>query len=892
MRRRIFSLLLIISICSLAFSFTNIFNAKAQLNVYPFAIVKSSSKIDEKFFTENKGQWNSSIYFMSEISFGRITLKQNSVNYELFMAEELKPKERVNFFNSKSRIPHRNTIKSNSIKLTYLDSNIVYPQGMDPVLTYYNYFLGNNPKNWISNCKNYREVHYNNIWDGVDLIYYIAGESIKFKFQVNSVANIEKIKIKVEGAKVENNEIITEFGSITFSNVDCYTTKSRKKIDLGLSLSSNIISFEVDKDKFKQLKETIIIDSLSIPGEYFVTDNTANNQDKKLIYGRYVYSKLLGGSEDDIVCSMEVDKEECVYLTGYTHSSNFPTTEDAWDEKKSGPSDIFVSKLSSDGSSLIYSTYLGGIEGSMGCEEYEDEIAYSLAVDNEGCAYITGGTICSDFPITPGAISKRHNGNFDVFVTKLNSDGSRLLYSSFLGGESEDIGRSIALDEEKNIYIVGSTDSWNFPTTKGAFQENRKRTIYGASGFITKISPDGSKLIYSTFLGGSDINLCISLALDKEKYAYVTGLVTSSDFPTTENAYDKTMNGSNDIFISKLNSNGSALIYSTFLGGSEKEAGISIAVDEEGCAYITGSTDSSDFPTTENVWSRNLRGKNDIFITKINKDGSNLVYSSFLGGSYEEGASSIAVDRNGCVYITGGTMSPDFPVVESYTKFTGGGDAFILKMNPSGTDIIYSELIGGSELDSGRSIVIRDGKSSPIPGWTSISSTDIYIAGVTYSMKNKGWHDVFIRKICLEEFAAKKEKIVITLTIGNIEAFINQEKYILDAPPIIRDGRTLVPIRFIAEAFGAEVDWIPEDQEIIIYYEEVITIHLLIGEKRALITSLLDEGIKVIDLDTPPIIINGRTLVPIRFIAEAFGAEVDWIQEERKVIITHFRRIS
>jgi hypothetical protein len=894
MKRQISSLLVIFSICSLAFSFPLIEEVEARFNNYSSEKTIILSKTEEGFFTENKGQWDSNIYFVGNINSGRVIFTTDGLYYELFKPDELNLKVGSSLSKSKFYFPNRRVVKSYPIKFVYLDTNIIHPKGIDPILSYYNYIRGNDPKNWFSYCRNYREIHYDNLWDGVNLIYSIKGGDLRCKFQINPGAEIEKMKIKLNSAETGDNKIKTSYSSITFSDLYAYTSINGEKINVNFSLIDNIISFNINQDKFNQLKKPLIIDNFLISHEYFITGkNTTENQDRTYIYGSYVYSKLLGGSEDDIAYSMDVDKEGCAYVTGITKSSNFPTTKGVWDSKKSGPSDTFVSKLSSDGSTLIYSTFIGGVEGSVGCEEYEDEIAWSIVVDEEGCAYITGGTICSDFPITPGAISKRHNGNFDVFVTKLSSDGSRLIYSSFLGGKSEDIGTSIALDEENNIYIAGYTDSWNFPTTKGAFQEDRKRTTFGASGFITKISSDGQKIIYSTFLGGSDIDLCFSIALDKEKCVYITGIANSSDFPVTEKAYNKTMNGSDDFFISKLDSNGSTLIYSTFLGGSEGDGGISMVVDEEGCAYVTGVTNSSDFPTTENVWSRNLKGREDIFITKINKDGSNLVYSTFLGGSSkdnwgEESATSIKVDKNGCAYITGGTISPDFPVVESSSKFTGGGDAFILKMNPDGTDIIYSELVGGSELDSGLSIVVRDGKNSSIPGWTS--STDIYIAGITNSFptENKGRIDAFVRKICLEELKLKKEEIIITLTIGDKEAFINNIRFLLDTPPIIRDGRTLVPLRFIAEAFGAKVDWIPEDQEVIIRYEETIEIHLWVGRKQALIISL-EEGLKIVNLDTPPIIRDGRTLVPLRFIAEAFGAKVDWIPEERKVIITHFR---
>lgn len=626
------------------------------------------------------------------------------------------------------------------------------------------------------------------------------------------------------------------------------------------------------------------------------------------------YSHLLGGLMNDEAYSIAIDNKGCAYVTGFTESKDFPTTEGAFDrsynEKMSAHArgDVFVTKIDPNGK-IVYSTFLGGKTG---------DIAYSIVVDEEGCAYITGMTLSSDFPVTRGAInriynSRSHSGAEDAFIAKLSPDGSSLLYSTFLGGEGNDCGLSIALDEEKNIYVTGITNSWNFPVTKGALKENLEY-YHPTNGFITKISPDGGKLIYSTFFGGSSDDFCYFLALDKEGCVYITGTAGSLNFPITENAFDKSREGNSDAFISKLSPDGSALIYSTFLGGNEGDGGISIAVDEDGYAYILGGTGSSDFPTTENVWSRNLKGNGDIFIAKINQEGSNLVYSTLLGGStknpniyVEEIAFSIAIDRKGCAYITGYTSSSDFPIIpESSNKVLENSQtSFIVKISSDGSDILYSQLLEGSwSASSGFGVPWSVGCSIKLLETGEAHSLNIYIAGhanwdgilATGERKERKEPceiDAFIYKFLFSDEPAR-ETIVITLTIGNREAFINGEKYILDTPPTILNERTLVPVRFIAEVFGAGVEWFPKSQEVIIHYGLIsgIIIYLRIGEKKATIHTIYEDEIideKIIELDVSPIIRNGRTLVPLRFIAETFGAKVDWIPEERKIRITHFR---
>ena len=270
---------------------------------------------------------------------------------------------------------------------------------------------------------------------------------------------------------------------------------------------------------------------------------------------------------------------------------------------------------------LAWSTYLGGNGNDWG---------KGIAVDAAGNAYVTGQTESGNFPTTAGAFDTTYNGDCDAFVAKLNASGSGLVYSTYLGGGNSDTGLGIAVDAAGNVYVTGETESGNFPTTAGAFDT----TDSGGDAFVAKLNASGSGLVYSTYLGGSGRNLGYGIAVDAAGNAYVTGWTDCSDFPTTAGAFDTTYSGSRyNAFVAKLNASGSGLVYSTYLGGSGRDQGLSIAVDAAGNAYVTGQTESSDFPTTAGAFDTTYQGGDDAFVAKLNASGSGLVYSTYLGGS-------------------------------------------------------------------------------------------------------------------------------------------------------------------------------------------------------------------------------------------------------------------
>ncbi len=363
-----------------------------------------------------------------------------------------------------------------------------------------------------------------------------------------------------------------------------------------------------------------------------------------------LYSTYLGGSGNDGGNGIAVDGSGNTYVTGFTLSAKFPTSNPL-QANLGGTQNAFVTKINAVGSTLIYSTYLGGNEFDFG---------FGIAVDGSGNAYVTGQTGSTNFP-TANPL-QGSNGLANAFVAKISNTGDKLLYSTYLGGSVNDSGQGIALDALGNAYVTGYATSTNFPT-KNPFQSSLGSQSPGSqNAFVAKINAAGSALVYSTYLGGSGPDQGRGIAVDGSGNAYVTGITQSTNFPTA-NPLQATNGGGYDAFVTKINAAGSALVYSTYLGGSGTDNGFAIAVDVSGNAYVTGNTTSTNFPST-NPMQATIGGVQDAFVTKINAAGLAYVYSTYLGGSGTEYGEGIAVDVSGNAYVTGNTNSTNFPVTD------------------------------------------------------------------------------------------------------------------------------------------------------------------------------------------------------------------------------------
>jgi thrombospondin type 3 repeat protein/beta-propeller repeat-containing protein/hemolysin type calcium-binding protein len=429
------------------------------------------------------------------------------------------------------------------------------------------------------------------------------------------------------------------------------------------------------------------------------------------------YSTYLGGADTEQTGGVAVDASGAAYLIGTTDATAeagaFPTVS-CYDCFENGKTDVFVSKFNPAGSGLVYSTYLGGSDGDVGVD---------IAVEG-GVAYLTGGTGSNNFPTTSGAYNTSYNGGGDVFVAKLNAAGNGLSYSTFFGGATGQGPTGIAV-ESGLAYVVGVTDNGGVPTTAGAVQP-----AFGggdSDAFAAKLDPAGTgttDLVYSTHLGGgggSGTEEALGIAV-RAGEAYVTGNTPpgSTNYPTTAGAFDTSQNGLMDTFVSKINSAGSALVYSTFLGGAATDIARGIAVDGSGAAYVTGAAQSTNFPTTADAFDVSHDGDFNVYAAKLNPAGSSLAYSTYIGNDVGNGSEGIAVDSAGAAYLTG-LAGPGFPTTAGApdTSHNGSNDAFAAKLNPSGGGLVYSTFVGGAAFDRGKGIALGPSGSAYIAGDTA-----------------------------------------------------------------------------------------------------------------------------------------------------------------------------
>jgi len=550
--------------------------------------------------------------------------------------------------------------------------------GVDELAGKSNYFVGNDPTKWRTNVPTYRSVKYEGIYSGIDLVYYGNQRQLEYDFIVAPGADPRRIAFDVRGARRirsdEHGDLVLSMGEgeIRWHKPAVYQEKdgARQEIAAHYAITDkNRVGFVVSQyDTSRTLYIDPLIYSTYLGGSAYDVGNAIAVDGAGSAYvtgsaspnfpitpgafqpdGSYgtvfltkfnpsgsalVYSTYLGGGSDsldapDAGTGIAVDTAGNAYVTGTAYSRNFPTTPDAFQTVFNGtgafPTSAFVTEINPAGSALVYSTYLGGSGGSSGA---------GIALDSAGHAHVTGGA-GAGFPTTPGAFQTTFGGGSNAYVTKLNTAGSALLYSTYLGGTNffaGEAGFGIAVDSAGNAYVTGLAISTDFPVTPGAFQ-----TTCGGCGpgygdaFVAKVSSSGSALVYSTYLGGNSSDAGASIAVDSAGNAYVTGSTASTNFPTMDPLQPTNEGGFGDreAFVAKLNPGGSALVYSTYLGGTggadltQGDSGSGIAIDSSGRAYVTGSTDSANFPTMH-PWQPLFLGANTVFVAKIDAEPSNV----------------------------------------------------------------------------------------------------------------------------------------------------------------------------------------------------------------------------------------------------------------------------
>jgi hypothetical protein len=598
-------------------------------------------------------------------------------------------------------------------------------EASDKVAGVSNYFLGSDRSRWRTNVPHFARVSYRELYPGIDGVYYGDQQQLEFDWVVSPGADPHNIKLSYSGAKAIQRDVQ---GNLVFATAAGTLTQLRP------------LAYQEVEGRRRE-----------VAADYLLTGNQvtlrlgAYDHSRALIVDPAIrYSTYLGGTGRDFGHAIAVDVRGSVYISGATFSSDFPVSAGAFQNAKLDFAPAFVTKLSADGSSLVYSTYLGGTNGN--------EDGRSIAVDLAGNAYIGGLTMSNNFPTTAGAFQRSTPKFFGSsgFVTKLSADGGKLVYSTYLAGHGySDEVQGIAIDAQGDAFVSGSTNSGDFPT------ENAFQSTYAGSGdaFAAKLNPAGSALVYSTFLGGTSSDIGNGIAIDAEGNAYVTGVTTSLDFPT-QHAYQPALAGAGipvtgDAFVSKLDRNGNALVYSTYLGGATGyDVGEKIAVDGLGEAYVAGYSESSDFPL-KNAVQRRYGGNTDAFVSKFSASGSALVYSTYLGGSSNDYGYGLSLDVLGDAYISGGTNSPDFPVASAIQrKNAGGEDVFVTALTANGSSL-YSTYLGGVVDDESDAITVDFLGNAYVTGWSRSVDYPTTHGAYQKTSKSPGSEDVFVTKISL-----------------------------------------------------------------------------------------------------------------------------------------------
>jgi len=684
-------------------------------------------------FEKNQGQWPSAIQFAARGSGYQVGLTAQEAILTLASGAGRKRAAHV-------------------LRLQLRHARSAIWEGVNALAGRTNYFLGKNTAQWHTDIPNYEKVRAREVYPGINLLYYSTPAHLEYDFEIAPGADPGQIELALQGATrwrlTAEGDLAIKIGQDELRQKKPVAYQlingSRQEVEVHYRLTKRrTVQFQLGTyDRAQPLViDPVLVYSTLWGGRYaegatlirtdaagnlyvlgdtqsddFPVRNAAQRSKSEaptpwcatlggcpdVFISKFdptgrelLFSTYLGGTFIENGLGMTVDKDGNVYVTGVTHSSDFPTTPGCFQSERKGSSflpgrDVFVTKLNATGSVLLYSTYLGGSQSDR---------AFNLAVDAEGNAYIAGRTESRDFPTkNPIQVYQDDNGGLDGFVAKLNRWGTELIYSTYIGGNDEDQCNDIKVDQDGQAYVTGSTVSDNFPTTFGAYQSE-----WAGSNdvFVSKLKPDGSGFVFSTLVGGDGGDIATSLTLDAQRNVYVVGYSGSFDgsftFPLVnplqkESIFYPGFKAATDTIIFKLNATGADLLYSTYLGGEgDDDSQGAFVVDAQGRIYLSGSTESQAFPVTPNaVQSKYAGGTHDAFVAVLDpsREGTSaLIYSSYLGGSGRDLGQSVAFDPQGNLYVCGYTQLQNpphtFPLANALpgqSQLQGFADAFIAKL--------------------------------------------------------------------------------------------------------------------------------------------------------------------------------------------------------------------
>jgi len=606
-------------------------------------------------------------------------------------------------------------LAGHTVRLVFEDANEVVPEGRDVLPGEYNWFIGNDPAAWRTGVRAYAKVVYEDLWEGVDLVYTLTDDGLKYEFVLAPGADASTVRVRVEGAEgvsVVDGELVlaTSLGDIVDGGLAVFHRDSP-----GQLLPASFVTFGDSAYGF------------SVRGR---------DPDRALVIDPWVFSTYLGGNGDELVQKIDVDVDGDIYALSYTDSGNFPTTGGAYMRALPGWQCMAITKLKSDGSALVFSTYLGG-------DTYEE--SQGMFVDDAEDIYVCGQTYSSDYPITAGVYQNTTHGdpwNFtgEGFVTKLDAGGGRLDYSTFLGADAETGLYAIAVDANGRAYVTGYTGSFNMTCSAGAYQSTKKGGDWYYDVFVRVLDATASNQVYATYLGGDDDDYATDIALDDTDAVYVTGYTYSWDFPVTARAYQTDSNWAwSTGFVTKLKSDLTGLHYSTYLGGSDEQELYAIDLKPDGNATVTGYAYSTDYPVTANAYDTSL-GIDDIdaVVSQLSGDGTKLVYSTFLGGSDVEYGYDVRIDPQGRPHVCGYTYSNNFPTTPGAIsgRLKGNMDGFYAVLSDDMSDLDMGTYIGGTSEDVVFSLGPPEGINGTFGGGTI--STDYPTTNGAFQVRHGG----------------------------------------------------------------------------------------------------------------------------------------------------------
>ncbi len=612
-----------------------------------------------------------------------------------------------------------------NISLDFVNANPCIPVGIEPLASRSNYFIGNNSDKWKKDLQNYNALQYVGLYHRIDLKYYVVNGDVKYDYTIFPGGSVADIEVKYSGIQ---SLVVDKNGTL------CISTKLTELKDY-LPKSYQVIDG----------KEIPVKVRYRLKGKFsvgFVAEEYNKNY-PLIIDPALIYSTFVGGSGDDFEYTggISLDATGNIYVTGRTMSANFPVTAGALQNIYKGNMDAFVFKLNPSGTALIFSTFIGGSGLDAGYTTKIDPVTNDI--------YVAGTTGSANFPTTAGAFQTTYSGGiYDPFLFKLNASGNSFIYSTLMGNAQDDYGAGLDIDDLGNAYLVGQS-SGVYPTTAGAYQ-----ATYGGGPwdvFITKFNTTGTGVIFSTMLGGSGEDHSHSIKVDSNYDVYIEGMAKAG-FPTTAGCYDPTFNGGQwDMYVTKMNSTGTALIFSTYVGGPGADwTWNGMEIDNGGNTYCTGYVQNG-FPTTPGAYQTSYGGGNfDVIVFKLNAAGNSLIYSTYLGGPGNDQGWGICLNPANDVFVTG-LCSFGYPYTPCAwdTTFNGLQDAFISYLDATGSSLLYSSYIGGADYDQGYNI-IDNGNFVYVAGATS--SFDFPLSLGAYDTVYNGLKDIMVFEMDISGF--------------------------------------------------------------------------------------------------------------------------------------------